>query len=158
MKAVAIVAAGLALVANGAFAEDLDLAAGEKVFAKCKACHAVGADAKNKVGPELNGVVGRTWGAVDGFKYSKTIQGMAGEGMVWDDAALHAFLKDPKGFVAKTKMSFAGFKDQADIGSVAGIDDLPVVAQGGGLQDHLEHQRGRHRGADRGEVGLHLPP
>ena len=94
------------------------VAQGEKVFKKCKACHQVGEGAKNRTGPVLNGVVGREFASVDGFKYSKTIQGMAGEGMVWDDAALHAFLKDPKGFVAKTKMSFAGLKSDEDISAV----------------------------------------
>ena len=44
--------------------------------------------------------------------------GVLGNGMVWDDAALHAFLKDPKGFVAKTKMSFAGLKSDEDISAV----------------------------------------
>ena len=146
MKAVAIVAAGLALVANGAFAEDLDLAAGEKVFAKCKACHAVGADAKNKVGPELNGVVGRTWGAVDGFKYSEgkdgTLKALA-DGKVWDVETLTAYLTKPKDVIPKGKMAFAGLKKPEDITNViaylashdatgAEIDPAAVLQANGG--------------------------
>lgn len=92
--------------------------AGEKVFKKCKACHQVGEGAKNKTGPMLNGIVGRQMATVDGFKYSKTMAEMGEEGMVWDDANMHAFLTKPKSFVKKTKMSFAGLKKEEDIDAV----------------------------------------
>jgi cytochrome c2 len=90
------------------------IAAGEKVFKKCAACHKVGDGAKNAVGPMLNGIVGRAAGSVDGFKYSKPLAGMAAGGLVWDDAALHAFLENPKGYLKGTKMSFAGLKAAED--------------------------------------------
>lgn len=86
------------------------VAAGEAVFKKCSACHKVGAGAKNAVGPVLNGVVGAPMGRVEGFKYSNTLAEMGAAGGIWDDAALHAFLENPKGFVKGTKMSFAGLK------------------------------------------------
>lgn len=90
------------------------VAAGEKVFKKCTACHKVGEGAKNSTGPQLNGIVGRAAGTAEGFKYSKPLLDMAAGGLVWDDAALHAFLENPKGFMKGTKMSFAGLKKPED--------------------------------------------
>lgn len=90
------------------------VAAGEKVFKKCTACHKVGEGAKNSTGPQLNGIVGRAAGTAEGFKYSKPLMDMAAGGLVWDDAALHAFLENPKGFMKGTKMSFAGLKKPED--------------------------------------------
>lgn len=87
---------------------------GEKVFKKCKACHAVGEGAKNKTGPILTGVVGRPAASVEGFKYSRALRAKGEEGLVWDEAALIEFLKKPKAFVPKTKMSFAGLKKEKD--------------------------------------------
>ncbi|MEO1490620.1 MAG: c-type cytochrome [Pseudomonadota bacterium] len=94
---------------------DAELAgAGEKVFKKCKACHQVGEGAKNKVGPHLNGIVGAALGARDGFRYSKALTARAGEGAVWDEAALDAFLTKPKAWLKGTKMAFAGLKKETD--------------------------------------------
>lgn len=90
------------------------IAAGEKVFKKCKACHKIGDGAKNASGPILTGVYGAPAGQVDGFKYSKALQSAAEEGLVWDEEALHAFLTKPKDFIKKTKMSFGGLKKEAD--------------------------------------------
>ncbi|MGR1580518.1 c-type cytochrome [Thalassobius sp. S69A] len=89
--------------------------AGEKVFKKCKACHQVGEGAKNKTGPHLNDVMGRTLGSIDGFKYSKTMVAMGEEGTVWDEQTMAEFLAKPKKYVKKTKMSFAGLKKEKDI-------------------------------------------
>ncbi|WP_319823903.1 c-type cytochrome [Thalassovita sp.] len=94
------------------------VAEGEGVFKKCKACHQVGEGAKNKTGPELNNVIGRTLGSAEGFKYSKTMQDMGAAGTVWNDETLAAFLAKPKEFVNKTKMSFAGLKKDEDIAAV----------------------------------------
>ena len=111
-----VAAVGLAL-ASPALA-DGDAAAGEKVFKKCKACHAVGDGAKNKVGPSLNGIVGAPAAQVEGFKYSKSMVELAGGGLVWDEETLTAFLTKPKKVVPKTKMSFAGLRKEADIDNV----------------------------------------
>lgn len=92
--------------------------AGQKVFKKCKACHQVGEGAKNRTGPILTGIMGAKFAAVDGFKYSKAIKGMADEGKVWDEANMTAFLTKPKKFIKKTKMSFAGLKKEKDIEAV----------------------------------------
>ncbi|MEO3415120.1 c-type cytochrome [Roseovarius sp. CAU 1744] len=94
------------------------IAAGEKVFKKCKACHAVGDGAKNKSGPHLNGVMGRGFGAVDGFGYSSVFQDAAEEGRVWDPAAMAEFLAKPKSYMKGTKMGFAGLKEEADITAI----------------------------------------
>lgn len=94
------------------------IAAGEKVFKKCKACHQVGDSAKNRVGPVLNGVLGHPAGQVDGFKYSGALTDMADDGLVWDADTLRAFLADPRGFMKGTNMSFAGLRKDADLDAV----------------------------------------
>ncbi len=94
------------------------VAAGEKVFKKCSACHKVGEGAKNAVGPTLNDMVGHPAGKVDGFKYSKPLQDMAASGLIWDGPALHGFLENPKGFMKGTKMAFAGLKKEEDRAAV----------------------------------------
>ncbi len=98
----------IAAVPAAAVAEG-DVKKGKKVFRKCKACHAVGEKAKNKVGPQLNGVVGRKAGAVEGYKYSKA---MLDSGITWDEANLDKYLKKPKDLVKGTKMIFAGLKKE----------------------------------------------
>jgi cytochrome c2 len=98
---------------------DMDLVSeGEKVFKKCKACHMVGEGAKNRVGPQLNGIIGRTIGTADGFKYSNTMAGMGEAGDVWTEESMAAFLANPKGYVKGTKMSFAGLKSDGDIAAI----------------------------------------
>lgn len=94
------------------------VAAGEKVFKKCKACHQVGEGAKNKTGPHLNGIINRAVAADDSFKYSKAMRAFGEEGNVWDEATMAAFLKKPKALIKKTKMSFNGLKKDKDIAAV----------------------------------------
>lgn len=94
------------------------LKAGERVFKKCKACHAVGPKAKNKSGPVLNGIMGSTMGSVEKFKYSKGFKTAAEEGRVWDEASMVEFLKKPKAFMKGTKMGFAGLKKQKDLDAI----------------------------------------
>ena len=91
------------------FAMAQDAANGESVFKKCKACH--GLDGKNKVGPALNGVVGRKAGSVEGFNYSDA---MKNSGKTWDAATLDAYLADPKANIPGNKMVFVGVKDEKD--------------------------------------------
>ena len=93
-------------------------AAGEKVFKKCAACHKVGDGAKHASGPLLNGVVGRAVGSAEGFKYSAAMTDAGAGGMVWDAATIDAYLTDPKGFIPKNKMSFAGLKKPEDRAAV----------------------------------------
>jgi cytochrome c len=94
------------------------VAAGETAFKKCKACHAIGEGAANKVGPHLNALFGRAAGGLEGFRYSKAMTEAGEEGLVWDDATLAEFLTKPKAMIKKTKMSFAGFKKEEDIEAI----------------------------------------
>lgn len=127
----------LAVLQGGAAAQDA--AAGEKVFAKCKACHAVGEGAKNKVGPELNGIVGRGAASLPDYKYSKAMEGKGAEGLVWDEASLAAYLADPKGFVKGTKMAFAGLKKPEDLENI--IAYLATFAADGGKAAEAPEQK-----------------
>ncbi|MEQ8899440.1 MAG: c-type cytochrome [Roseovarius sp.] len=95
------------------------VAEGERVFRKCKACHQVGEGAKNRVGPHLNGVLGRAAGAVEGFRYSKPLEKAAEDGLVWTEEALAAFLAKPRAFLKGTKMAFAGLKSEEDRAAIA---------------------------------------
>jgi cytochrome c len=104
------------LLAVPAHAEG-DAAKGEKVFAKCKACHEV-EKGVNKVGPTLKGVVGRKAASVPEYKYSEAMLAKGAEGVVWDEATLTAYLPDPKAFVPKTKMAFAGLKKPEEVADV----------------------------------------
>jgi cytochrome c len=108
--------ASAVLFAAPAFAEG-DAAKGEKVFAKCKACHDV-EKGVNKVGPTLKGLVGRKAASVPDYKYSEAMIAKGAEGVVWDEATLTAYLPDPKGFVPKTKMAFAGLKKPEEVADV----------------------------------------
>jgi cytochrome c len=98
-----------------------DVGAGEKVFNKCKACHKV--DGGDGTGPHLNGVVGRARGSVAGFGYSS---GMASVNDPWTPEHLEEFLLNPKGYVAGTKMGFAGLakiEDRANV--IAYLASMP---------------------------------
>src|SRR5215213_9694508 len=86
-----------------------DAAAGEKVFAQCRACHQVGETAKNGIGPHLNGMFGRQAGSVEGYAYSPALKN---SGLIWDEATFTDYSRDPKAKVPGTKMVYAGLKDE----------------------------------------------
>ena len=121
LKAAAVVAifAGATVAARA----DGDVEAGKNVFKKCHACHNVGEGAKNSVGPELNGIVGRKAGSVEGYAYSEANKG---SGITWDVATLDVYLTNPKAKVPGTKMAFPGLpneKDRADVIAYLGTFD-----------------------------------
>jgi cytochrome c len=89
-----------------------DAAAGKTSFNKCLACHAIGEGAKNKVGPELNGLDGRKSGTVEGYNYSDANKN---SGITWNEAQFKEYIKDPKAKVPGTKMAFAGIKNEKEI-------------------------------------------
>ena len=86
---------------------------GEKVYKKCKACHATEAG-KNKVGPTLAGLIGRQAGTLEGFKFSKAMIAYGESGIVWDEENLVTYLEKPRKLVKGTKMAFAGLKKEQD--------------------------------------------
>ena len=116
-KATILAALAAAVLIGGPAHAEGDAAKGEKVFAKCKACHEV-EKGVNKVGPTLKGLVGRKAASVEGYKYSEAMIAKGAEGVVWDEATLTAYLPDPKGFVPKTKMAFAGLKKPEEVADV----------------------------------------
>ena len=104
-KLVIAAAAALGVMSGGAMAAG-DAAKGEKVFKKCKACHAA-AEEKNKVGPHLVGIVGRKAASVEGYKYGKGLTAAAEKIGEWEEAELMEYLLDPKKFIGgKSKMTF----------------------------------------------------
>ncbi len=96
-------------------AQAQDAAAGEKIFAQCRACHQIGETAKNAVGPVLNGLFGRKSGTVEGYSYSPANKN---SGITWDEATFRDYIKDPKAKIPGTKMIYPGLKDEKR------IDDL----------------------------------
>lgn len=108
-----LLAAGLAAPAS---AQDVE--AGEKVFNKCKACHMVGPEAKNRVGPALQGVVGRPIASVPDFKYSDAMLAKKDEGFTWSEETLAEYLADPKAYIPGNKMTFVGLKKPEEIANV----------------------------------------
>jgi len=108
----ALAAATVALA--GPALADGDVAAGEKVFKKCAACHSIEEGGKNMVGPNLHGVVGRTTGSVEGFKYSEAMAKLGQEGHVWTVEELNRYLENPKEAIPGNKMTFVGLKKEDD--------------------------------------------
>jgi cytochrome c len=79
---------------------------GEDVFKKCRACHEVGPDAKNKLGPTLNNIIGRKAGTVEGFNYSDANKEAGSKGLVWTEEVLFKYLETPMKLMPGTKMAF----------------------------------------------------
>ncbi len=92
-----------------------DAAAGERVYNRCKGCHAVGEGARNRAGPQLNGIIGAEIASVDGFKYSQAFMEKKAEGFVWTEQELAAYLQKPRDYIPRTRMSsFAGLNKEED--------------------------------------------
>ncbi|XUM22727.1 cytochrome c-550 CycA [Bradyrhizobium oligotrophicum S58] len=100
-------------LASAALAQDA--AAGKTSFNKCLPCHAIGEGAKNKVGPELNGLDGRKSGTAPDYNYSEANKN---SGITWNEAVFKEYIKDPKGKIPGTKMTFAGIKNETEINNL----------------------------------------
>ncbi len=87
---------------------------GARLFRRCASCHEVGPDARNKVGPQLNEIMGRVAASAEGFRYSRALTTMADDGLVWDADMMDAFLTRPSDFVPGTRMSFSGVRKASD--------------------------------------------
>jgi cytochrome c len=87
-----------------------DPARGEQLWRKCASCHTLGANGRNRAGPRLHGVFGRTAGSVPDYSYSEALRK---SGIVWTDATLDAYIKDAEAFVPGTKM-YGGLSQDTD--------------------------------------------
>ncbi|WP_217571897.1 cytochrome c family protein [Mesorhizobium sp. GbtcB19] len=96
-----------------------DAALGKKVFNRCIACHEAATD-RDKVGPHLMGVVGRTAGSAESFAdhYSQAMKDAGAAGLVWDEANLAEYLKAPRQKVPGNRMAFTGLSSDDDIANV----------------------------------------
>ena len=104
-----------------------DIAKGEKKFKKCKSCHMIVDDSGRTIvkggrnGPNLYGILGRTAGSIDGFKYGKSLATLGKSGLVWSEYEFVAYVADPKKYLvdklddkkARSKMSYK-LKNEAD--------------------------------------------
>jgi len=107
-----LILASAALAATIATANAQDLAAGEQSFRKCLPCHSIGADARNKVGPVLNGLDGRKSGTVPDYSYSEANKKAA---ITWGADTFADYIQNPMAKVPGTKMAFAGIRNSKEI-------------------------------------------
>ncbi len=112
---VALTAAALAIWSTAAFAQAGKAEDGEQVFKKCMACHRVGPEAKNLIGPNLNGVIGRAAGTAEGFAYSELNKASGTNGLVWTEDLIFKYLEDPTPFLK----GFLTSKGKEDLASGA---------------------------------------
>jgi cytochrome c len=110
-------AAGAAIVglllSSNAMAQDLE--AGQRSFNKCRACHQVGPEAKNLVGPQLNDLFNRTAGGVEGYTYSEANKK---SGIKWDEANFKTYITNPRAAMPGNKMAFAGITNETEIANL----------------------------------------
>ncbi|SLN50826.1 Cytochrome c-550 precursor [Roseovarius albus] len=113
-----------AIIASFAFALPVsaqDIEKGEKEFKRCRACHAIASEDETfvkggKTGPNLYGIIGRTAGSVEGFKYSPELVELGGGGLVWDETNLLEYIADPNTFIGgRSKMTKQKVKNGPDL-------------------------------------------
>ena len=92
-----------------------DIAHGEKVYKKCKACHSIKQGGGNKIGPALWNVIFRPIGSITDYKYSKALSSY-GKEWTWEE--MNGFLIKPSKWIPNNKMGFAGLKSEKDRASV----------------------------------------
>jgi cytochrome c len=109
-KELAFAAALIVMLTGVSGAQDVQK--GENSFKKCLPCHSVGPDAKNKIGPELNGLDGRKAGTVPNYSYSDANKN---SGLTWGEATFKEYIKDPRAKIPGTKMTFPGIKNEQEI-------------------------------------------
>lgn len=121
--ALGIGVASMAPVALSQAAAGADAAAGKRVFLRCAACHSIQAGQPNKIGPNLNGIVGRKAGTVAGFRYSAPL---SKSGIVWTEANLDRWLTRPSAMVPGTVMAFGGMPNPQERKAVIAYLKKPV--------------------------------
>lgn len=115
MRVIALTAVALFGVIGCANAQDL--AAGEQSFRKCLPCHAVGPDARHKIGPLLNGLENRKSGTIDGYNYSEANKKAE---IVWNEESFKVYIQNPMQRIPGTKMAFAGIRNEKEIADLWG--------------------------------------
>ncbi len=110
----ALVLAAAAMAASIGTAQAQDLAAGEQSFRKCLPCHAVGPEARNKIGPILNGIDGRKTGSTE-YNYSEANKKAE---IVFSEATFKDYIQNPMQKIPGTKMAFAGIKNETEIANL----------------------------------------
>jgi cytochrome c len=96
---------------------DGDAEAGAKVFVQCAPCHSL-KDASHKIGPTLNGVIGRRAGTLPDYKYSGFMVMFGEDGLVWNETELGQYLTNPAGKIPGTRMAFSGLDRPEDVDNV----------------------------------------
>lgn len=104
--------AAAALLVHSMPASAGDAAAGQRVFAQCRACHTVDNGGRNGVGPNLFGVFGAPAAKKEGFRYSANMQELAQGGLAWTAENLNRYLENPKSLVPRGSMAFAGLRNE----------------------------------------------
>ena len=107
-----LVMAGVLVVASAGVSAAQDVAAGETSFRKCMPCHDIGADAKIKLGPPLNGIDGRKAGTFEGFNYSDVNKN---SGLTWNHEEFVKYIKNPMQAMPGTRMAFVGIRNDKEI-------------------------------------------
>ena len=131
-------AACLAISSPSRAADDADTA-GERLFAQCKTCHEVGEGARHKIGPHLDGIIGRVAGTMDGFKYSTAMREAGEAGLAWDREALDSYLAKPRDFIKGNRMSYRGMVDAEDRETLIGwLANVSVSVPGAVVEDKAE--------------------
>lgn len=121
MRMTALAAATLLVSAGGiGAAQAQDAAAGQRVFNQCRACHGVGENARNGVGPNLNGLFGREAGSVEGYSYSDAYKDLV---KVWDHENFAVYIQDPRAVTPGTKMTYAGLRNEQQIADLTAYLD-----------------------------------
>ena len=126
-KSVGVTVLVLSLFSDAASALEGDAKSGADLFKNCRACHEVGPDAKTKLGPVLNGIVGRKAGSIEGFSYSPANKKAGEDGWVWTEENLMKYLANPREAMPGNRMAYAGMADEQDRGDIiAYLKTLPA--------------------------------
>ena len=110
----AFAAAAIMSIVSIGYVNAADVKKGKRVFNKCKACHSL-VENKNRIGPSLHGIFGRTAGTTPKYKFSKAMKKAGAGGLVWNEDTLAKYLLKPRAFIKGTKMAFAGIKKPKDM-------------------------------------------
>lgn len=115
LAAIALLALSAPALAEG------DATKGKAAYAKCGICHQVGPGAKNLIGPELNGIVGRKAASVaDYASYSAGMKKLGADGFTWTEENIDKWIADPKAMIPDSSMALA-FQGVPDAGERADI-------------------------------------